>query len=71
MFPDLSPESWYKESKNRLYSLFRKYKTPVIILSGDVHHAVINTHPFPESNQPLNLIYIYSSWIARNDRVYI
>lgn len=38
-------ESWYVPSKEKLYSLIKKYKKRAILLSGDVHYGEIMQHP--------------------------
>jgi len=43
------PEKWFDQSKERLISLIRKYKTSgVILLTGDVHYAEIMKFPCKE-----------------------
>ena len=43
------PERWFKQSKDRLIGLIRKYKlSGVIFLSGDVHFAEIMKYPCKE-----------------------
>jgi len=43
------PELWYKQSREKLFTLIRKYKVSgVIILSGDVHYAEIMKYPCKE-----------------------
>jgi len=43
------PERWFKQSKDRLIELIRKYKVSgVILLSGDVHFAEIMKYPCKE-----------------------
>jgi len=43
------PERWFKQSKDRLVELIRKYKlSGVILLSGDVHFAEIMKYPCNE-----------------------
>lgn len=39
------PESWFGESKNKLYELINKYQVKSVILSGDVHYSEIMKHP--------------------------
>lgn len=39
------PESWYVPSKEKLYSLVKKYKKRVVLISGDVHYGEIMQHP--------------------------
>ncbi len=42
------PEHWYRQSRERLIGLIRKYKTSgVMFLSGDVHYAEFMKHPCP------------------------
>jgi len=48
VFPDdrLLPETWYKQSREKLLRLIRRYKVSgVILLSGDVHYAEIMKYP--------------------------
>lgn len=51
IIPDdrLLPETWYKQSLDKLFGLIRKYKTGgVILISGDVHYTEIMKHPCKE-----------------------
>ncbi|CAD8096968.1 unnamed protein product [Paramecium sonneborni] len=41
------PETWFAWSKQKLYALIKKYKKPIIFLSGDVHYSEIMKHPCP------------------------
>ena len=57
-------DSFYMDSKIKLYKLIHKYKTRVLFFSGDVHSAEFMTHPCSEEFVGYPLIELTASGLT-------